>query len=132
MRVLRDATSNPYCVPAALSALTGRHVDEVLILLKDYLGDQPVSGIYYPIALAILQKLGYQYKEVQRISTTGTFLCFTKTHAFVVSNGVYFDNNCPNGATGFRIPRVKPVAKYRIPLKAFQIFSWSETHATTR
>ncbi len=114
MKVLRDTTSNPYCVPAALSAITGKHVDEILILLKDYLGDQPVTGIYYPIALAILSKLGYQYKEVPKTSFPGTFLCFTKTHAFVVSNGIYFDNNHPDGA---KIPAR--------PSKAFQIFSWS-------
>ncbi len=115
MKVLKDATSNPYCVPAALSAITGKHVDEILILLKDYLGDQPVSGIYYPIALAILGKLGYQYKEVSKLSAAGTFLCFTKTHAFVVSNKIYFDNTYPDGAK-FWSAR---------PSKAFQIFSWS-------
>lgn len=116
-RVTRDATSNTYCVPAALSALTGLHVDKVIELVREHLGDQPISGLYYPIALRILRDLGYKTTElpvwapnislqgeIKHLSSNKDYLVTIHGHMLVVSHRHVIDNAYPNGIMPEKYP----------------------------
>ena len=105
MKLLRSTHNTPFCVPAAIALITGAHLDTIENELRDFLGDQPISGIYYPIALALLKKHNFVYAQVRRLTRSGTFLCFTKSHAFVYHDGVYYDNSCPDGVAIHDLPR---------------------------
>lgn len=93
MEILRSANSNPYCVPGALAAITGKHVDDCILMLRDEVGDQPVKGIYHPLILKILKKLNYTYQEVNHIKREGLFLIVYRSHVGIVEESIYFDNN---------------------------------------
>lgn len=122
--ILTSPNSNPFCVPAALAALTGLHVDECVVLLKEDIGEQPITGVFYPLILKHLGKLGYLFREVRHVDREGTFLLVYRVHVGVVENSVYIDNQYPRGiAYQYHSSR-------RIQ-KAFQIFAPPPT-ATTK
>ena len=111
MKILRNPNSNTFCVPAALAALTGLHVDSCVDLIRQGIrGDTPISGVYYPFVLKIFGKLGYHYQERTGIDRTMALpqklnvefckllLCFDG-HVGVLDYGTYFDNAHPNGTT---------------------------------
>lgn len=102
MKIQRNSNSNQFCVPAALAALTGLHTDECEKLLKEELGDIKITGVFYPIILKILGKLGYQYKEVSRsnaknFSEGRQFLICMSGHVGVIEGKTYYDNGYLNG-----------------------------------
>jgi hypothetical protein len=111
MKLLRSIGNTTFCVPAAVALITGEHLDTIENELREFLGDEPISCIYYPIALALLRKHNFVYQTVRRLTRSGTFLCFTKNHAFVYHDGVYFDNSCPNGWHTHDMPRTKLMFK---------------------
>lgn len=111
--IQRSTNSNIFCVPAALSALTGLHVDECVKLIREDLGDQPITGVYYSVILKILKKLGFQYREcglkTQFIGTL-VLVCF-RGHVGIVDGLNYIDNKYPYGVSleNFKLTRVEKV-----------------------
>ena len=114
MKLLRSATNTPFCVPAAVALITDLHLDIIESELREFLGDEPISGIYHPIALALLKKHNFVYQTVSRLTRSGTFLCFTKSHAFVYHDGVYFDNSYPDGQKFHDMPRTRTILMFRV------------------
>lgn len=106
LQLRRQPTDTPYCVPAALALITDAPVSEIEKNLRRYLGDQPISGIYYPLCLAVLSDRGIGFEEVFGPRAVGLYLCFNKSHAFVISDRVYYDNSFPNGSAIHKMPRV--------------------------
>lgn len=89
-----------FCVPAALAIATGADLHTVESHLRDFLGDNAQKGIFYPVALATLAFLGFNYNEVGKnymYRNPGIYLIFYRTHAVVHRNGFWFDNSCPQG-----------------------------------
>src|SRR5690242_10552493 len=130
MKVQRTEGSNRFCVPAALSALTGRTVDEITVLIHDEVGDQPIRGLFYPLALKILKRLGYTWKEtnftqldgVVRNSAGKLFMVCFQGHMAVVDNFTYFDNSYPHGLqSNYPVQRLPAIGYHKIE-KCFQIF----------
>ena len=105
-QVTKSPNSNPFCVPAALSALIGLHVDKVIELIESEIGKQPISGILYPLALKILRDLGYRFREIslKASATRGahftegkTYLICQPRHVGVIEGKLYIDNFFPQG-----------------------------------
>ena len=107
LELKRSPGDTPYCVPAALALIANCAVGEIEKALRHYLGDEPISGIYFPISLAILTDKGIGYREVFGPRKSGLFLCFTKSHAFVMADGTYYDNAFPTGSRVHTMPRVQ-------------------------
>lgn len=128
IRVLRDKDSNRYCVPAALSALTGLAVDTIIPLLAEELGDQPITGIFLPIAIKVLKGLSYEVKPYswcdltvnqfgQATHKTATkYLISIRGHALVIHRGMVYDSQFEDGIIYGRYP----CKGYRIEM-AFEI-----------
>ena len=99
--VQRSLESNRFCVPAALSALTGLHVDRITELLKEEIGDQPIEGILYPLALKILNRLGFKYQEItarqRKEIKNGLFLVCFPGHVGVIEGLTFYDSANPMG-----------------------------------
>lgn len=109
-----EIDDNLFCVPAAISAITGLSVAEVCKLIKEEIGDQPIRGIFYPLALKILtEKLGFQYRDSFDIRPSKTYLLHFKGHAAAVDNMIYYDNSFPSGT---------PYNIKANPIKIFEIF----------
>jgi hypothetical protein len=106
LELRRQPGDTDFCVPAALALLTGATVGEVADDLHEFLGDQPISGIYFPIALAVLKKRGFQTRKCPNPRRAGTYFCCNKSHAFVISDSVYYDNSFPNGSKISKLPRL--------------------------
>ena len=107
LELKRSPGDTPYCVPAALALLTQEPVSEMEKALHRYLGDEPISGILFPLALAVLTDRNIAYREVFGPRKIGLFLCFTKSHAFVMADGTYYDNSFPTGSKVLSMPRVQ-------------------------
>lgn len=107
LELKRSPGDTNYCVPAALALLTSEPIGEIEKHLRRYLGDEPISGIYFPISLAILTDRNIAYREVFGPRRSGLFLCFTKSHAFVMADGTYYDNAFPQGSRVHKMPRVQ-------------------------
>src|ERR1035438_8057604 len=56
---VREPSDTPYCVPFTLAALTGVTVRQAATWIHEEIGDQPISGIFYPLALKILRAKGF-------------------------------------------------------------------------
>lgn len=105
LELKRSPSSNNYCVPAALALITNLSVDEIESLLRVELGDQPITGLYYPLGLKILSKLGYQFKRIEppnlgtkfAILSMNTYYCTNLNHCFVLHDSKFWDNHFPNG-----------------------------------
>ena len=110
MELKRSSSSNPFCVPAALALMLDIHVDKACELLRQDLGDQGISGIFYPKALQILGQQGYTYYEAfgnvvswDRVRTfaknypTQTLFVIFQGHVGVIHNQMYYDNSHPTG-----------------------------------
>jgi hypothetical protein len=110
LELKRSPGDTPYCVPAALALITNQPLRVIQIDLQAFLGDEPISGIYFPVALAVLKKYGWAYKEVPNPRRAGTFFCCNRSHAFVISDSVYYDNSFPNGSKISKLPRLGPRA----------------------
>lgn len=104
-QVTRSPNSNRFCIPAALSALTGLHVDKVIELIKEEIGEQPIAGILYPLALKILKQLGFTFREIPfphqmkdyTLRDGRLFLICQPHHVGVIEGKLYFDNSFPQG-----------------------------------
>lgn len=68
MTILRHKTSNKFCGPAALSALTGRHVDETARLLRLVSGKRAIKGIQARYMLEALKRLGYKAESLVAVT----------------------------------------------------------------
>jgi hypothetical protein len=112
-----------WCVPAALQIITGKSYEECETLLRKYLGDQPIQGVFITIASRILRDLGYTVEpwnikskltlaRLQYIN--GTYLVETHGHAQIVKDGLLYDNS-NNGASlknnRTKIERIYEVSK---------------------
>jgi hypothetical protein len=122
--IQRSSTSNIYCVPAALAALLDCHVDLAEALLKEELGDQPITGIYYPLIFKVLRHVDLDYRWIEvsqtyRQTHNETYLLCFNGHVGVVKDKCYFDNQQPNG---------KPMTEHPYSRKIRQIFRvWKTT-----
>jgi hypothetical protein len=108
-----------WCVPSALHIITDKPYEECLQLIKNHLGDDPISGVYIPIAVKILEvELGYTVKRVKagmRLSQYmdkkyyyKTFLIAIPGHALVIRHSLLFDNKNLNGIlTPYKAPVVE-------------------------
>jgi hypothetical protein len=67
-------------------------VDETTAMLKDKLGDQPIAGIYFPLALRILEENWYTYKECKKIDQHKTYFVVIPLHVVVVDDMIVYDN----------------------------------------
>lgn len=97
-----------YCVPAALSIITGRQYDDCVSLIKHYLGDVNVTGVFVGVPVKILDSLGYNLTPLKAEGSytlssfkgiKGTYLCETRGHVVVIKDGKMFDNGHPYGTT---------------------------------
>jgi hypothetical protein len=108
--VITSPGANIYCVPAALSALTGRHVSIVESPIRQHLGDLPITGVYLPIGLRVLSELGYKYRDVlddpdltlnqfvRRVASPDrNYLVEIPGHALIVSARRIVDNHHHSG-----------------------------------
>ncbi len=129
IKVIRGSLSNQYCVPAALSALTGLSVDEIIPLVREHLGDQAISGLFLPIAIRILRDKGYTIRSLTLDCTVNQlprlvkgihpYLIEIHRHALVYHNGLIIDNRFPDGIL---------IKNY--PAKAFTIHQCYEVAAS--
>lgn len=92
-----EENDNRYCVPAALSIITNIPVAGVVELIREEIGDQPIEGIFYPLALKILRNLGYTYKDTILLPKKGYVFVIFKKHVGVIKDLIYYDNKYPNG-----------------------------------
>ena len=112
VQVRHTLGGSPYCVPAALSALTGLNTLETTKLLQEEIGNKPIAGVFYPIALKILGQLGFKYQEWGFFEREGLYLVRLRGHMGVVSTFStpstystpsthptlqFFDNSNPTG-----------------------------------
>lgn len=58
--IRRGPRSNSYCGPAALAAITGRHVDDVTATLRIVMGARPVRGTSKGAMVKALELMGYR------------------------------------------------------------------------
>lgn len=108
LHVIRSETSNRYCVPAALSALTGRHVDDIEKEIREFIGDQPLTGVFSGVAIVLLKRWGYRPREIPIYGTHVLTLMKYKGlgypllvaihgHILVLHCGQVIDSLYPNG-----------------------------------
>lgn len=116
VRVRFALGGSTYCVPAALSALTGLNTLETTKLIQAEIGNKPIQGIFYPLALKILGQLGYKYQEWGYLERGGLYLVGFRGHVGVVAESpvggtpstystsstghteqLFFDNSFPLG-----------------------------------
>lgn len=108
--VITSLGANTYCVPAALSAITGHHVTTCTLRIRQHLGDLPITGVHLPIALRVLSDLGYKYRDIlngdevtltqfaRRSASPGRmYLVEIPGHALVVADRRIIDNHHPHG-----------------------------------
>lgn len=118
--VKTSSTSNKYCMPAALAALTDRHVDEIIQLLYQDFGDQQISGVYSGVALKLLQRLGYYWEQMNEwdgsiihnlkyVHPKEKYLVCIHGHALVIINSLVVDNSFPTGIKIIEYPLRKKV-----------------------
>lgn len=102
--VRRNATSNPFCGPAALSIITGLHVDECVKLIQQRIGNKLISGIYFPTIIEIAQDLGFRHYRTAHfpLSSPNPVLVVRKEHFVVIWDGILYDNQHPNGTKDFK------------------------------
>ena len=108
---LREPSDTPYCVPFALAALAGVTVRQAAIWIHEEIGDQPISGIFYPLALKILRAKGFNFEETRLSEPDGNYLIVVHQHVLALLRGVYFDTKNPKGTTEFKASRVEKVFK---------------------
>lgn len=123
LELKRSSTDNQFCVPAALALITQLPLSKIENLLRDELGDVPITGLYYPIGLKILVRLGYSYKKIElirldvnRLNPESFYYCTQPGHCFVIHDNLWWDNQYPNGisfSTEFK-KRVKVTQCYEI------------------
>jgi hypothetical protein len=106
-KVKRSPGSNVFCAPAALSILTGEHVDDCVKLIQEEIGNKSISGVYYPIILKILKnRFGYLSRDLGGFSTTNPcLLCFQSHVGVWTPEGNFVDNNYPDGTK--QLPHAK-------------------------
>lgn len=98
----RNTNSNTFCVPAAVALISGQHVDDVIKMIQEDLGDRPITGLFYPMGLKYLEKLGFKYERVNTnnpaaLDVESTYYLCLRGHAAVIHEGLYYDNANPNG-----------------------------------
>lgn len=108
--VHRDPSSNRFCGPAALSILTGYHVDACEQALKAIIGDLPIKGVWDHAMLQTLSEWNFKWQETFGIgrNSKGLFLIRFKAHYGVLENGTYYDN------AGNEMPRGKILQVWEI------------------
>lgn len=109
-----------WCVPYALHLITGKTYLECLDLIKQDLGDQPIEGVYLPIALGVLERLGYKCDAVKADLSLKFYNHYDKTylieiqkHALVMKKGKMYDNHSPRGTNKYYRART---------IRAFQVY----------
>jgi hypothetical protein len=101
-RIKLSTTQPNFCMPSALACLTGKTVDECITIYQKELGNIPITGVYYPILLKILDELGYSYQELDRREANkfiGDMIVFVHGHVMVYDSIVkkFYDPASPNG-----------------------------------
>lgn len=69
IKILRNHTSNHFCGPAAIAALTGVHVDDAARVLRNVSGKRAIMGIDARHMLAALKKLGHEPHTLLPVTT---------------------------------------------------------------
>lgn len=115
VKLKRSPTSNPFCVPAALALLLNIHVDEAVKLLKEDIGDQPITGVFYPLILKNIQLRGFTYRE-KRWNGLGTYLFVFRGHVGVLIDNVYYDNQIPGGTEVLPNRRIEKCFRIERPI----------------
>ena len=132
MKVINTSRSNKYCVPAALSAIMGMEVDDLLPEIREHLGTQEITGLFIPIALSILKKWGYSSESLSvllqqgdtrgksytllslcrvltRLNRENIYLITIRGHALVLHAGRIVDSWFPEGFDYQHYPRGKAI-----------------------
>ncbi len=113
MKVIRNARSNHYCGPAALSLLTGKSVDEVAAALRERFNRRAIFGVTGVAMREILRQYGHDPSPVLTDGSRPTlarFLRMTKDrgpgerflinvtgHYLVLRGRKLYDNKNPEG-----------------------------------
>jgi hypothetical protein len=115
MKVNRAVHSNTYCGPAALSLLTGQHVDICTHLLKKFRNStRPVAGVYNREVFNVLDYFGFIatplppctgagqtvagfLRNLQDREPDAMYLINTTHHYLVLRGRKLFDNHHPEG-----------------------------------
>jgi hypothetical protein len=109
-----------YCVPTALSIITGQPYDSCVSQIQRFLGDIPIKGVYIPIAVKILRDNGFIVEQrgeggwaLNKFKATkGLFLVEINRHAIVIRDGKLYDNNHPQGT--YNLPKSRVVRCYEV------------------
>ena len=90
----QKSKTNNFCVPYALALLTGKSIDDCVDLLKEKLGDQPIAGIFFPVARRILIEQGFECTDMGCVPGMwiGNYMLEIPGHMIVVSGGIIYDN----------------------------------------
>lgn len=103
---------NIFCVPKAVSILTGRSISESCELLRLIIGDEPISGVFVGAAIKVLKSQFLNVRELgvlpnetvsqwnRRNAKPGiSYFCHSKGHVFVFTDGIIYDNRRPYGVS---------------------------------
>lgn len=119
----RSRGDNPYCVPAALALLMDIEVSKSTQLLRDAgVGDVPIKGIYFGLAIKILREHGYEVNRLAdnlnwtKLPYGPMFMVISFKHMWVVKDGLMYDNMNPNGheITGLPVIKSYTTVKYEV------------------
>jgi hypothetical protein len=111
MQVIRSKHSNHYCGPAALSLLTGRHVDDCAATLRRLLNRRRVTFVHVLDMPAALSQMGHNATPLSHHGTTlvgltrllrtrtpeQRFLVATTHHYLILCGRKIYDNHNPTG-----------------------------------
>lgn len=87
-----------YCVPTALSLVAIISYPCAVADIQEHLGDVPIAGVYFPIALKILkEKYKFEPIRVWKVMSRGLYVISTAGHMFIVRDGIFYDNQFPEG-----------------------------------
>lgn len=94
-------SDNKFCVPAAISLVSGITVEQSVKLLKEELGEQAVTGIFMGTMLKVLKGLGFSPRpiSIKKWKELGEnrAIIFIPGHVMVYYDGKYYDNHFPLG-----------------------------------
>lgn len=107
-----------FCVPTAISFITGRPYEEIEQDFKThFLGDQLVEGIFLGAAAKLLKMYGYELRSLNNFmklrltNPHGVYLIHIRGHVGIIRDNLWFDNQFPNGVL---VPRLKPLGIYEV------------------
>ena len=88
LKEVNFGTENKYCVPSAISAITGLSTDEVAeIIQKNRKNSRAVRAVYYCEAIDVLNELGYRAIIIPLSCNNSLFFTLMNCQ---FENGLYF------------------------------------------